>query len=107
MTHLSNKPQPFRGRIFPNRIISSEELAIRQTNKGEIGARCRAIFERVRPELIDEYYNWFIAIEPDSREYLIDPKLEGLLQKVRSRYANTDVKLTTFRLNETGTCGQI
>ncbi len=107
MTQLSNKSQPRRGRIFPNRIISSEELARRHTERVEIGDRCRVIFNRVRPELIDKYYNWFIAIEPDSGDYLTHPKLEDLLQKVRERYGSMDVRLTTFRINETGACGQI
>ena len=44
------------------------------------------IFERIRPELIDEYYNWFIAIEPDSEEYVIDPKLLGIVQKIKEQY---------------------
>lgn len=107
MTQLSDLHQPIRGRIFPQSTISPEESARRQAKRIEIGERCRAIFERVRPELIDKYYNWFIAIEPESGEYLIDPKLEDLLQTVRNRYDHTDVRLTTFRLNETGTCGQI
>jgi len=80
-------------------------LARRKAKRVEIGERCRAVFDRVRPELSDKYYNWFIAIEPESGEYLIDPKLEGLLQKVHTRYAHTDMRLTTFRLNETGACG--
>lgn len=107
MTQLFDKHQPSRGRIFPQFTIEPEELAKRRANRVEFGERCRVIFERVRPELIDKYYNWFIAIEPKSEEYLIDPKLECLLQKVHSRYANTDVRLTTFRLNETGAGGQI
>ena len=107
MTQLSDFHQPGRGRIFPESTIPLEELARRQAKRVEIGERCRAIFHRVRPELLDMYYNWFIAIEPESGDYLIDPKLEDLLQKVHSRYAHTDARLTTFRLNETGTCGQI
>ena len=56
---------------------------------------------------VEKYYNWFIAIEANSGDYLIDPTLEGLMQKIRHQYANTEVKLTTFRLNETGACGMI
>lgn len=107
MTQLFDKHQPGRGRIFSESTIPAEELARRHAKRVEIGDRCRVVFERVRPELIDKYYNWFIAIEPDSGEYLIHSKLEGLLQKVSSRYGNAVVRLTTFRLNETGACGQI
>ena len=107
MTQLSDFHQPARGRIFPKSNIPPEELARRRAKRVEIGERCRAIFDRVRPELIDQYYNWFIAIEPESGHYLIDKKLDILLQKVRGCYPNKDVKWTTFRLNETGACGQI
>jgi hypothetical protein len=107
MTSLPQKRQAKRGRIFPEYTIPPEELARRRAKRIELGKRCRVIFERLRPELIEQYYNWFIAIEPDSGDYLIDPKLEGVLQKLRDRYASTDSKLTIFRLNEKGTCGRI
>lgn len=107
MTQLSQKRQPRRGRIFPEYTIPQEELARRKAKRTEIGNRCRAIFEQIRPQLIEKHYNWFIAIEPDSENYLVDPKLEVLLQKVREQYVNDDVKPTIFRLNETGTCGRI
>ena len=107
MTSLPEKRQPRRGRTFPECSIPPEELARRRAKRIELGKRCRAIFERIRPELIEQYYNWFIAIEPDSGDYLIDPKLEGVIQKGRERYTSTDTKLTIFRLNETGTCGTI
>ncbi len=107
MTQLSDFHQPIRGRIFPEFIIPQEELARGQAKRAEIAERCRVIFDRVRPELIDQYYNWFIAIEPDTGEYLLDPKLEDLLQQVTRRYPDPEVKLTTFRLNETGSCGRI
>ncbi|MEQ9551121.1 hypothetical protein [Coleofasciculus sp. G2-EDA-02] len=107
MTELYNKPKPRRGRLFPEYTIPPEELARRKANRIELGQRCRVIFERVRWELIEKYYNWFIAIEPDSGDYLIDPKLERLIEKGQERYASHDIKLTIFRLNETGTCGKI
>jgi len=107
MTSLPQKRQARGGRIFPEYTIPPEELARRRAKRIELGKRCRVIFERLRPELIDQYYNWFIAIEPDSGDYLIDPKLEGVIQKGQECYVNTDVKLTIFRLNETGACGRI
>ncbi|MEG4506313.1 hypothetical protein QUA81_22100 [Microcoleus sp. F6_B4] len=107
MTQLSEKRKALRGRISPERTIPPEELARRAAEKTELGLRCREIFERIRPKLIDEYYNWFIAIEPDSEEYLIDPTLLGIVQKIKEHYGDKKVMLTTFRLNETGTCGRI
>jgi hypothetical protein len=107
MPELSEKPKPRRGRIFPERTIPPEELARRKAERTKLGLRCREIFERLRPELIEKYYNWFIAIEPDSGEYLLDPKLMELIDKVQKKYGDTDAMLTTFRLNETGNCGRI
>ena len=107
MTPLSQKRQPRRGRIFPDYVVPQEELVKRRAKRTELGKRCRVIFEQVRPELFEKYYNWFIASEPNSGDYLIDPKLDGVIQKVRERYASTDTKVTIFRLNEIGTCGKI
>lgn len=107
MAELSEKPKPRRGRIFPERNIPPEELARRKVERTKIGLRCREIFQRLRPELIEKYYNWFIAIEPDSGEYLIDPEFLGIIQKIKTQYGDKDVMLTTFRLNETGACGRI
>lgn len=107
MTQLSEKRKALRGRISPERTIPPEELARRAAERTELRLRGQKIFERIRPELIGEYYNWFIAIDPDSEEYLIDPKLLGIVQKIKEQYGDKSVMLTTFRLNETGTCGRI
>jgi hypothetical protein len=59
-------------------------------------------FELIRPELTDEYYNWFIALDPDSEaKYLIDPKLLGYWSK-KNQGTVPAIKvllsmLTTFR----------
>jgi len=101
------KTQPFRTRLLPKRVLPPEEIAKRKAVKAEFGARCRVVFEKLRPQLIERYYNWFIAVAPDGEEYLIDPSLEGLVEKIRARYQDGMVKLTTYRLNETGVCGRI
>lgn len=107
MTQLSSKRKALRDRISPERITPPEELARREAERTELRWRGQKIFERIRPELIGEYYNWFIAIDPDSEEYLIDPTLLGIVKKIKEQYGDQSVMLTTFRLNETGTCGRI
>lgn len=93
-----------RGRLFPERTLSPEERA-RQKALDEIyNQRCRAIFERVRPELIDKYYGWYIAVEPDSGEYLIDKNLESAHSTIE-KYPNPNH--CVFCLNETGATGRI
>ncbi len=89
MKQLSKSHQKYQGRILSDSIISPQELALRKTRRDELGRRCREIFEQIRPELIEKYYNWFIAIEANSGDYLIDPTLEGL------------IKSTTFMLTST------
>ncbi|MCL1466171.1 hypothetical protein [Argonema galeatum] len=107
MNHLPEKRQLRRGRIFPEYTVPPEEIARRRAERTELGLRCRAIFERIRPELMEKYYNWLIAIEPDTGEYVVDPKLEGIIQKIKERYGDADVKITAFRLNEEEYCGRI
>ena len=101
------QPQLFRTRLLPGRVLPPKEIARRKAARAEFGDRCRAFFEKLRPRLLEQYYNWFIAVDPDCEEYLIDPTLEGLVGKIRARYQDGMVKLTTYRLNETGVCGRI
>lgn len=107
MTQLSEKRKALRARISPKPTIPPEELARRAAERTELRLRGQAIFERIRPQLIGEYYNWFIAIDPDSEEYLIDPKLLGIVQKMKEQYGDKITMLRMFRLNETGNCGSI
>ncbi|MBD2180254.1 hypothetical protein H6S82_16850 [Planktothrix sp. FACHB-1355] len=107
MSDLPQKRQARRGRIFPEYTVPPEEIARRRAERTELGLRCRAVFERIRPELMEKYYNWLIAIEPNTGEYVLDRKLEGLIQKIKERYGDADIKMTAFRLNEEGYCGRI
>ncbi|NJL09597.1 MAG: hypothetical protein HC908_03555 [Calothrix sp. SM1_7_51] len=105
MTQLSH---PRRTRILPSSDIEPEVHSQLQEKQQALAMRCRSIFERLRPNLIDSNYNWHIAIDPDTEQYLIDPTLKGITEKIRDVYGYSDeVKLTIFRLNETGTCGRL
>ena len=104
MANLSQQP---RSRILPHSKVKPEDISRRKHQRSEIGNRCRVIFERIRPQLIKNHYNWFIAIDADSENYLLDQKLEGLLQQIRSNYPRTDASITIFRLNSLGACGKI
>jgi hypothetical protein len=39
---------------------------------GEFDRLSQEVFERVRPGLIKDYYNWFIVIEPNSKDYFLN-----------------------------------
>lgn len=101
-----SKRQACRDRIFPEYNWSPERIALDKADREAFYKRCRTIFERVRPELIENYYNnWFTVIEPNSENYIVDVDLEVASQKARQQHPNT--KLLTFRLNATGACGKI
>jgi hypothetical protein len=105
MTQLSH---PRRTRILPSSLIELEEDSQEIEKRNALAMRCRVIFERLRPELIESYCNWHIVIDPDTEQYLLDPTLKGITEKIRDVYGySNEVKLTIFRLNDTGACGRL
>ena len=109
MSELTQKRQVRRGRIFPDLHSSPDAKAKTLSQKREFGLRCRKIFEQIRPQLMQTHYNWFIAVDAETGNYILDPNFEGLMQKIKLRYPAADgkTKLTAFRLNEQGYCGLI
>ncbi|MUH01805.1 hypothetical protein F7734_59970 [Scytonema sp. UIC 10036] len=101
------KPTRLRrqGRIFPEYSIPSEELDKREAEKQARVKRYREIFIQASSQLIQDHYNWFIVIEPQSGDYFIAPEEEVAVQKARQKYPNGMVGI--MRLNESGTCGRI
>lgn len=105
MTLLSDNHTPRRGRVFPERQLSPEEKARRQAEGEEFAKRCRDIFERVKPELIKDHYDWFMVIEPESGDYFIDPDENVARQKASEKHGGK--RRLIVRINETGACGKI
>lgn len=103
----NNPTKSFTPRRLPRNPLPPEEIARRKAERAEFGARCRVVFEKLRPQLIDQHYNWFIAVNPDNDEYLIDPSFEGIIEKVREPYKKGVITGAIFRLNEQGFCGRI
>jgi hypothetical protein len=105
MTQVSHRR---RTRIIQASTLVPEEVPHRQEQRHAFAIKCRAVFERLRPILIETHYNWHIAIDPETEQYLIDQTFLGITQKIHHTYGNTnEVKLTIFRLNDTGTCGRL
>lgn len=103
MTSLS---QSRRTHIVQHTPTDPEVLQREEEAQQALEKRCRPVFERLRPTLIETYPNWFIAIDPDTEDYLLDPSLRGLTVKIsQARKENTIPMI--FRLNNTGTCGRI
>jgi hypothetical protein len=105
MNRTSQKRTAHQGRLFPYYKLSQEELANLQEEDDALYQQCRFIFERVKPELLKEHYNWFIVIEPISESYILNKDQEIAFEQARQQYPNQ--KLVAFRLNETGVCGRL
>ncbi len=80
-------------------------MAKHEAEKNARSQRYREIFAQVSPYLINEHYNWFIVIEPNSGDYFVDVDEEIAVQKARQKYPTGMIGI--MRLNETGTCGKI
>ncbi len=72
------------GRIFPEFTIPLEELARREAERNARGGKARVVFNRVRPELINDHYNWFMVIEHNSGDYFIDVD-DSITEKKREK----------------------
>lgn len=105
MKSISNQKE--KKRLLSRYSISPEELAKRKAKRVENGHRCRIRFEELKPHLIQQYYNWFIAINPNNKDYLIDKKIEDLIKQIEENFIEENAQFTIFQLNETGTCGKI
>ncbi|MDD1415196.1 hypothetical protein MEN41_11310 [Dolichospermum sp. ST_con] len=92
MTQITSKKVVRRGRIFPELTISPEELARREAEDEIFYQRCLAIFERVRTEYIESHYGWYIAVEPNSREYLIDKDRMQAHKRMLEKYFQARIK---------------
>jgi hypothetical protein len=92
-------------RLFPQIQWTSEQLAQSKAENQAIYQHCRVIFERIKPQFIQTHYNWFIAIEPDSEEYVVEKDEQVATQKLRQKHPEAIPVL--FKLNETGACGTI
>lgn len=105
MTPLSFSKTVQRGRVFPEKQLSSAEKTKIKAEDAAFYQCCREIFDSVQPELIEDYYDWFIIIEPESGEYFIDEDKNVALSQSRSKHPGKNCII--MRINETGTCGRI
>jgi len=103
---LSRRKVPAGSPLFPDRPrLSKEEIARRKAENEAFGQRCRAIFDKVAPQLMPKHYGWSIIIEPDSGNYFIAPDRKECLQKAKQKHPTAI--LLEMCLNETGACGRI
>ena len=105
MTETKSARTVRRGRIFPEIQWNEEQKARSEAEREAFYQRCQPIFERVKLELIETHYNWFVAVEPDSGEYFLAQDLEVVSSQCRQQHPG---KIHyTFRINGSGACGTI
>ncbi len=93
------------GRLFPERQLSEEEIERRHAEFLELSRRCHIVLDKVKPQLMEEYYDWYIVIEPDSEDYVIGEKMGVVSAKMNEKHPNK--KCLILRINETGACGRV
>ncbi len=105
MTNSAHKRTHGAVEYFQNTLGLEEKKVRYKAEKEAFYQRCLTIFDRVGPKLINDYYDWFIVIAPDSGAYVIDSNEEVAAEKARQQHPHS--KLGAFRLNENGACGRI
>ncbi|MBW4511559.1 MAG: hypothetical protein KME64_34400 [Scytonematopsis contorta HA4267-MV1] len=106
MTETKPARTAISGRIFPQFQWTAEEEAQRIAEDEEFYRRCKAIFDRVKPEFINTCYNWYMVVEPESGDYFVDRDEEVVMVKARNMHPGT-VPLFFFKINETGISGSV
>ncbi len=94
-----------RGRVFPEIQWTEEQKTQEKARRQAFYERSWTIFERLKPTLLDKYYGWYIAIEPDSGDYFISQDKEIASNMAREKHP--DVIHHIFGINETGVSGRI
>ena len=85
--------------------LSSQTQRKQDSESEMLYQRARKFFNQLRPQLINQYFNWYIAINPDTGEYLVEQEYLKLFERLRQQKEKG--KMVIFRLNETGVCGRI
>jgi len=94
-----------RGRVFPEIQWTEEQKTQEKARRQAFYERCWAIFERLKPTLLDKYYGCYIAIEPDSGEYFISQDKAIASNMARAKHPHVIHHI--FGINETGVSGRI
>ena len=93
---------PRLGKVFPGREPTPEEIEKVEAEMQALMKRCDEIFEAAKPKLIDDYYDWYMVIEPESGDYFIDKDDKVAIQKADEKYPHA--RCVVYCVNETGAC---
>ena len=96
----STKP----GRLFEVNPLSESSFKQRQSEARHRLDKAWAILQRIKPNLREHYCDWYIAIDPDTGVYFLDPTYTGVC--LRSHLYFPKTILCIYQLNESGFVGR-
>ncbi len=106
MNQITKDWQPRRiSTSILSQSLSSQTQGSEDTESEIRYQKAREFFNQLRPQLINQYSNWYIAINPDTGDYLVEQEYLKLFERLRQQPEKG--KMVIFRLNETGVCGRI
>ena len=85
---------------------SPEEIAKLEAEIEKLMKRCDAVFERAKADLINDYYDWFMVIEPESGDYFLDPN-DRVAEEECPGKVSPCPNVPVYCVNETGSCYRV
>ncbi|MBD1924084.1 aminopeptidase P family protein [Microcoleus sp. FACHB-831] len=85
-TQANDIEQLIQGERTSNVGWTAGKFGLKSQPRGGYMKRCREIFEKIRPQLIEERSGWFVAIEGYSGDYFVDADKAVAKQKARQKY---------------------
>lgn len=96
---------------FKNRLPSNtRSTSVESCNQHKLHQKQRLektaqILQKIKPKLLSNYLNWYIAIEPETGVYFLDPTYTGIF--FRSKIYFPKSKLSIYKLNQSNYFGKI
>lgn len=87
------------------RSTSVESLNQHKLHQKQRLEKTAQILQKIKPRLLSAYFNWYIAIEPETGVYFLDPDYTGIF--FRSKIYFPKSKLSIYQLNQSSYLGKI
>ncbi|MGB3188983.1 MAG: hypothetical protein WBB43_06090 [Limnoraphis sp.] len=96
--------------FFNRRIPDIHSTSIESLNQHKLHQKQRLektaqILQKIKPRLLSNYLNWYIAIEAETGVYFLDPDYTGIF--FRSKIYFPKSKLSIYQLNQSNYFGKI
>lgn len=89
-------------------LITVAELERRHQKLVEFAQKCSALYEQLKPQLLEQYPGWFIAVNPYTQSYWVDETETGLSEQLDRQFMDSkDPQVTVYRLAEVRATGTL